>query len=137
MSKQGVLLDHEGEQVDLEADIGRADWEDAVRDLVDTTIEHCRRAVAQATETAGIGLGDIDHVVLVGGSTRVPLRDRARGGGPREQDQARRERRCRTTWTPAWRSAPPCTRRSSGACASATTTRRSASRARWSAAGRA
>ncbi len=72
VSKQGVLLDHEGEQVDLEADIGRADWEEAVRDLVDTTIECCRRAVAQATETAGIGLGDIDHVVLVGGSTRVP-----------------------------------------------------------------
>ncbi len=72
VSKQNVLSDQEGEAVDLDADVGRADWEEAVRDLVDTTIECCQRAVAQARETAGIGLGDIDHVVLVGGSTRVP-----------------------------------------------------------------
>ncbi|HEY8430766.1 MAG TPA: Hsp70 family protein [Sandaracinaceae bacterium] len=72
VSKQNVLTDREGEPVDFEADVGRADWEEAVRDLVDTTMECCRRAIAQATETAGVGLGDIDHVVLVGGSTRVP-----------------------------------------------------------------
>jgi molecular chaperone DnaK len=73
VNKQGVLEDHDGEAVDFEAEIGRAQWETAVADLVETTIECCLRAVAQAESKAGVGLGDIDHVVLVGGSTRVPL----------------------------------------------------------------
>ncbi len=72
VSKQNVLSDQEGEQVDFEGDVGRADWEAAVKDLVDTTLACCQRALAQSRETAGVGLGDIDHVVLVGGSTRVP-----------------------------------------------------------------
>src|SRR5690606_39249571 len=72
VSKQNVLQDQEGESVDFEADIGRADWEAAVKDLVDATLAACQRALAQSQETAGVGLADIDHVVLVGGSTRVP-----------------------------------------------------------------
>jgi molecular chaperone DnaK len=73
VSKQNVLSDTEGESVDFEADIGRGEWNDAVRDLVDTTIACCLRAIAQSEQSAGVGLKDIDHVVLVGGSTRVPL----------------------------------------------------------------
>ena len=70
--EQNVLEDQEGETVDYEAEVGRAQWEAAVKDLVDTTLECCRRALAQAQESAGVSLSDIDHVVLVGGSTRVP-----------------------------------------------------------------
>ncbi|MCA9608088.1 MAG: Hsp70 family protein, partial [Myxococcales bacterium] len=73
LHKQGVLEDQEGESIDFEAEIGRDDWEAAVDDLVETTLACCRRALAQSEETAGVGLADIDHVVLVGGSTRVPL----------------------------------------------------------------
>ncbi len=72
VSKQNVVQDQEGEQVDFEADVGRAEWEAAVKDLVDTTLACCQRALAESQEKAGVGLADIDHVVLVGGSTRVP-----------------------------------------------------------------
>jgi molecular chaperone DnaK len=40
---------------------------------VQTTIRCCERALDRSQEVAGVGLADIDHVVLVGGSTRVPL----------------------------------------------------------------
>ncbi|MCB9592141.1 MAG: Hsp70 family protein [Sandaracinaceae bacterium] len=73
LHKQGVLEDQEGETIDLEAEIGRDEWEKAVEDLVETTLACCRSALAQSEETAGVGLADIDHVVLVGGSTRVPM----------------------------------------------------------------
>jgi molecular chaperone DnaK len=72
VSKQNVLQDQHGESVDFDADVGRAEWDEAVRDLVDTTLQCCERALAQAKDTAGVSLGDIDHIVLVGGSTRVP-----------------------------------------------------------------
>ena len=54
-------------------EIGRAEYESRVTDLVESTITCSLRAVERSKETAGIGLSDIDHVVLVGGSTRVPL----------------------------------------------------------------
>ncbi len=73
VNKQSVLEDQAGESVDYEAEIGRAEYEAAVGDLVETTLESCRRALAQSQEKAGVSIGDIDHVVLVGGSTRVPL----------------------------------------------------------------
>jgi hypothetical protein len=41
--------------------------------LVDVTIGCCERALSRSAEVAGVALGDIDHVILVGGSTRVPL----------------------------------------------------------------
>lgn len=47
----------------------RAKFEQLVEDLVDATLEPCRKALSDA----GIKPGEIDEVVLVGGSTRVPL----------------------------------------------------------------
>ncbi|MFP6641276.1 MAG: Hsp70 family protein, partial [Myxococcota bacterium] len=47
----------------------RAKFEQLVEDLVDRTLEPCRRALSDA----GMKPGEIDEVVLVGGSTRVPL----------------------------------------------------------------
>jgi len=72
VNEHGVLEDKEGEPVDYEGEVGRAQWEAAVQDLVDTTLACCRRALADAEKNAGVTLADIDHVVLVGGSTRVP-----------------------------------------------------------------
>ena len=73
VAKSDVLVDKNGEPVSFDGDVGRADWERLVGDLVETTITCAERAVARSLEVASVGLGDIDHVVLVGGSTRTPL----------------------------------------------------------------
>jgi hypothetical protein len=44
-----------------------------IRDKVDRTIECCRDALSRARERTGLSLSDIDYVILVGGSSRVPL----------------------------------------------------------------
>ena len=50
-------------------DIARADVERLIGPLVERTLGPCRSALADA----GLAASDIEHVVLVGGSTRVPL----------------------------------------------------------------
>jgi Fe-S protein assembly chaperone HscA len=47
----------------------RAAFEEAIRPIVERTLEPCRRALADA----GLQASGIDDVVLVGGSTRIPL----------------------------------------------------------------
>ncbi len=47
----------------------RADFETMIRPIVDRTLEPCR----QALKDAGLDASQIDEVVLVGGSTRIPL----------------------------------------------------------------
>ncbi|MBQ3060271.1 MAG: molecular chaperone DnaK [Desulfovibrio sp.] len=49
--------------------ISRAKLEALVSDLVDRTIEPCKKALADA----GLEAGQIDEVILVGGMTRMPL----------------------------------------------------------------
>ncbi|MCA8997091.1 MAG: molecular chaperone DnaK, partial [Planctomycetaceae bacterium] len=41
--------------------------------LIDPLVERCRKPVEQALKDAKLSPGDVDEVVLVGGSTRVPL----------------------------------------------------------------
>ncbi|MCL2149762.1 MAG: molecular chaperone DnaK [Dehalococcoidia bacterium] len=53
----------------LTINLTRSKLEQLVMDLVDKTLEPCRRAV----EDAGITAAKIDEVVLVGGQTRMPL----------------------------------------------------------------
>ncbi len=48
--------------------ISRAKFEQLVDDLVRRTLEPCRKAV----DDSGISVGQIDEVILVGGSTRIP-----------------------------------------------------------------
>ena len=52
----------------LQMKISRAKFEE----LVDRLIERCKKPVYQALEDAKLKPADIDEVVLVGGSTRVP-----------------------------------------------------------------
>ncbi|MBB85167.1 MAG: molecular chaperone DnaK [Deltaproteobacteria bacterium] len=47
----------------------RAKFEQLIDDLVDRSLEPCKRALSDA----GLSASEIDEVVLVGGSTRVPL----------------------------------------------------------------
>lgn len=73
VSKSEVAKDKMGETISFEADVGRADYEEIIGDLVETTMACCERAIARSSEIASVGVMDIDHVILVGGSTRVPL----------------------------------------------------------------
>ena len=69
----------DGETATVEVDLGqgrtyrrtitREEFEHLAAKWVDHTIEHC----ARATRDAGLKGGDIDQVVMVGGSTRIPL----------------------------------------------------------------
>ena len=42
------------------------------QELTEALLERCRGPFEQAVSDAGLGKGDVDHVVLVGGSTRMP-----------------------------------------------------------------
>ena len=53
----------------LNVKVSRAKLESMIEDLVQRTLEACKRALSDAKKTAA----DIDEVVLVGGSTRIPL----------------------------------------------------------------
>ncbi|MBP7654329.1 molecular chaperone DnaK, partial [Candidatus Dependentiae bacterium] len=53
----------------LNLNLTKAKFESMIMDLVDGSFEPCRQAV----KDAGIKVSDIDEVVLVGGSTRIPL----------------------------------------------------------------
>ena len=53
--------------------IARAEFEALMQPVVERTLEPCRQALADA----GLDAGQIDEVVLVGGSTRIPLVRRA------------------------------------------------------------
>ena len=48
--------------------LSRAKFEQLVDDLVQRTIEPCKTAL----QNAGLSVGDIDEIILVGGSTRIP-----------------------------------------------------------------
>jgi len=48
--------------------ISRAKFEQLCDDLIKRTLEPCRKAVADS----GVSVGQIDEVILVGGSTRIP-----------------------------------------------------------------
>ncbi|MFM7142000.1 MAG: Fe-S protein assembly chaperone HscA [Alphaproteobacteria bacterium] len=78
-----LLTEGESARVDLPlpggtriAEIDRATMETACADLVDRTLESCRRALRDA----GLEPAGIDRVVLVGGATRIPSVRRAVAG---------------------------------------------------------
>lgn len=57
-----------GQPKHLVTTLTRAKFEQLVDDLIQRTIDPCRSAL----ESAGLSKGDIDEVILVGGSTRIP-----------------------------------------------------------------
>ena len=58
----------DGAPVNFEMDITRAKFEELTRDLIDSTLEPVRKALKDAK----LSKNDIDKVLLVGGSTRIP-----------------------------------------------------------------
>ncbi len=53
----------------LHATLSRLQLEQLVGDLIERTIGPCRQALADA----GLRVSDVDHIILVGGQTRMPL----------------------------------------------------------------
>ena len=64
-----IAKDDDGEPIHVDMELSRAKFEDLISDLVEDTIEPVRKAIKDAKITKK----DIDKVILVGGSTRVPL----------------------------------------------------------------
>lgn len=53
--------------------VTRDAFQSLIKDKVHRTIDCCHEALARAKEKAGIRLSDIDYVILVGGSSRIPF----------------------------------------------------------------
>ena len=58
----------DGQPEHLDISITRAKFEDLVSDLIKRTMKPTR----QAMKDAGLNKGEVDKVILVGGSTRIP-----------------------------------------------------------------
>ena len=58
----------DGEPVDLDVEVSRSTFEDLIADKIDATEE----SIEKALQDAQLAQGDIDRVILVGGSTRIP-----------------------------------------------------------------
>ena len=56
------------EDLQFEGELSKNEFNQLIAPLVDKSIKACRRAVRDA----GVDVGDVNNVVLVGGSTRVP-----------------------------------------------------------------
>ena len=52
----------------LDYSLARAKFQELTQDL----LERCKKPFEQAIKDAGLQLGDLDHVIMVGGSTRMP-----------------------------------------------------------------
>jgi len=63
-----ITIDTAGTPKHFNIKLSRAKFEDLVADLVERTIEPCKKAI----QDAKIFASDLDEVVLVGGSTRIP-----------------------------------------------------------------
>ncbi|MCF7552067.1 molecular chaperone DnaK [Pseudonocardia sp. WMMC193] len=63
-----ITVDGDKNPLFLDETLSRAEFQRITQDLLDRT----RAPFNQVVKDAGISVGDIDHVVLVGGSTRMP-----------------------------------------------------------------
>ncbi len=67
--REEALATVDGKPLHLELEITREEYEEMIRPLVEQTLEHMSKALADA----GKGPSDMDAILLVGGSTRTPL----------------------------------------------------------------
>ena len=64
-----LMQNAQGEMINFELNMTRKQLEAMLKPLIDKTVEPCKKALADA----GLSVGDIDEVILVGGQTRMPL----------------------------------------------------------------
>jgi molecular chaperone DnaK len=67
--REEYLLIESGRPLHLDVQLARTDFEDLIGDLIERTLTAFDAALTDASITAG----DLDHVLFVGGSTRIPL----------------------------------------------------------------
>ena len=67
--REEALATQAGRPLHLETEISRHDYQNLIRPMVDSTLD----SVSRALQDAALRPGDIDAVLLVGGSTRTPL----------------------------------------------------------------
>jgi len=67
--REESLLTHEGRPLHLDLEISRNQYEQMIMALVESTLD----SVSKAFDDAGKKAGDLDAILLVGGSTRTPL----------------------------------------------------------------
>lgn len=72
-SSDGIFEDKDGAKVNLAATVTREDFEDMIRPLIESTLDECHKALREAEDGHGVTLDMIDGVLLVGGSTHIPL----------------------------------------------------------------
>ena len=73
VGRRNIFDDQEGNPVSVEMEISRHEFEKLIADLVEQSLQCCERALVKSAEAADITLSEIEHVLLVGGSTRVPM----------------------------------------------------------------
>lgn len=73
VGRRDLFDDQQGNPVTLELEVSRGEFEGLIRSYVEQSVACCHEALALAKRSAGVALADIDVVLLVGGSTRVPL----------------------------------------------------------------
>ena len=64
-----LMPDAEGQMINFEMNFTRKQLESLVKDLVEKTLEPCKKALGDA----GLKISDLDEVILVGGQTRMPM----------------------------------------------------------------
>lgn len=67
--REEYLLTTEGQPMHLDVEVTRAEFEDLIVDLLEGTLV----SFDSALQDAGIEAGDLNHILFVGGSTRIPL----------------------------------------------------------------
>ncbi|MEQ8763634.1 MAG: Hsp70 family protein [Planctomycetota bacterium] len=83
--REEALLLRDGKPVHFEREVSREEYEELISDLVESTME----SVAKALKDAGISAGELDGILLVGGSSRTPLIQdllRSRSDAPLHQE---------------------------------------------------
>jgi molecular chaperone DnaK len=67
--REEYLLEKDRRPLHLDVEVSRLEFEEMIRDLLDGTIASFKAAL----DDAGLQVGDLDKVLFVGGSTRIPL----------------------------------------------------------------
>jgi molecular chaperone DnaK len=67
--REEYLLTESGRPMHLDVELARGEFEDLIGDLLEGTLE----AFDAALRDAGLETGDLDRILFVGGSTRIPL----------------------------------------------------------------
>lgn len=68
----GTIRDKAGAPVFLEIALNRSTFENLIDDLLERTLKYCRQALEKAQKKSQVTIEEVDHILLVGGSTYIP-----------------------------------------------------------------